>query len=499
MADIQIRRGLKANVQGLVLKQGEMAVALDTGDVYVGTPAGTHHVNPTGGTADVAVKLATARAFSITGDGVAAAKNFDGTANVELALTLATMPGVIAGVYTKLTVDGKGRVTAGAQVNISDVQGAGTAAGKDTGTAPGNVVIVQSDGKIDDSLIPSLALTDVFTAANQTEMLALTGAEPGDICIRTDENKTYILKQKPFSTLANWVWLKTPDSAVLSVNGKTGAVTLTKGDVGLGNVDNTSDATKTVAKAGELTTGRTASLTGDATGTSAAWTGAGDLSIPVTLANTGVSAGTYTKVTTDAKGRVTAGATASPSDIGAATSAQGAKADSALQPSGAGTNLTVAFSQAATRANIATNATLATIMGLLAKWYADFKAIVFTGKWADIEDKPASFAPSAHTDATGAAVGQASASVFGHAKASSANPVAPGTAAAGTDNGMYAREGHVHPSQASVATLTTQRAFSITGGATAAAVNFNGGGNVVLNVTELDASKLVGTIDGGTF
>ena len=384
MADILMRRGPQSNVTSLVLKEGEFAVAVDTGNVYVGTEAGASHVNPKGGTADVAAKLATARTFSITGDGAATGVSFDGTQNVALVFALATMPGLAEGVYTKLTVNNKGQVTAGAQVSISDVTGAGTAAGKDTGTAAGNVVIVQSDGKIDDSLIPSLAITDVFTAANQTEMLALTGAETGDICVRTDENKTYILKQKPYSTLANWVWLKTPDSAVLSVNGKTGAVTLVKGDVGLGNVDNTSDATKTVAKAGELTTGRTASLTGDATGTSAAWTGAGDLSIPVTLANTGVSAGTYTKVTTDAKGRVTAGATASPSDIGAATSAQGAKADSALQPSGAGTNLTVAFSQAATRANIATNATLATIMGLLAKWYADFKAIVFTGKWADI-------------------------------------------------------------------------------------------------------------------
>ena len=37
--------------------------------------------------------------------------------------------------------------------------------------------------------------------------------------------------------------------AVESVNGKTGAVTLTKADVGLGNVDNTSDANKPVSTA----------------------------------------------------------------------------------------------------------------------------------------------------------------------------------------------------------------------------------------------------------
>lgn len=47
---------------------------------------------------------------------------------------------------------------------------------------------------------------------------------------------------------------------------------------------------------------------------------------------------------------------------------------------------------------------------------------------------------------------------------------------------------------ASTATaLATARSFSLTGAATAAAVNFNGSGNVALNVTSLDASKLQGT------
>lgn len=56
-----------------------------------------------------------------------------------------------------------------------------------------------------------------------------------------------------------------------------------------------------------LTTNQTISLSGDATGS-------GSTAITVTLANVG-TAGTYTKVTTDAKGRVTAGTTLSASDI----------------------------------------------------------------------------------------------------------------------------------------------------------------------------------------
>lgn len=44
---------------------------------------------------------------------------------------------------------------------------------------------------------------------------------------------------------------------VTSVAGRTGAVVLTKSDVGLGNVDNTADANKVVASAAKLTTART--------------------------------------------------------------------------------------------------------------------------------------------------------------------------------------------------------------------------------------------------
>lgn len=52
---------------------------------------------------------------------------------------------------------------------------------------------------------------------------------------------------------------------------------------------------------------------------------------------------------------------------------------------------------------------------------------------------------------------------------------------------------------ASTATaLATARSFSLTGAATAAAVNFNGSGNVALNVTSLDASKLSGTASVST-
>jgi hypothetical protein len=50
-------------------------------------------------------------------------------------------------------------------------------------------------------------------------------------------------------TLAKWQNATNPTAPVSSVAGKTGAVVLAASDVGLGNVDNTSDATKPVSTA----------------------------------------------------------------------------------------------------------------------------------------------------------------------------------------------------------------------------------------------------------
>lgn len=108
-----------------------------------------------------------------------------------------------------------------------------------------------SDGKILESLLPSIALVDTFEAASQTAMLALSTARRGDICIRSDINKTFILSVDGYSVLSNWKELRTPTDAVLSVAGKTGAVTLSKSDVGLANVDNTSDTNKPVSTAAQ--------------------------------------------------------------------------------------------------------------------------------------------------------------------------------------------------------------------------------------------------------
>lgn len=87
-----------------------------------------------------------------------------------------------------------------------------------------------SDGKLAITQVPAIAITDTFVVADQAAMLAIV-CETGDVAVRTDISKCFILKAEPASNLANWQELLTPASPVQSVFGRTGNVTLTEGDV----------------------------------------------------------------------------------------------------------------------------------------------------------------------------------------------------------------------------------------------------------------------------
>lgn len=77
---------------------------------------------------------------------------------------------------------------------------------------------------------------------------------------------------------------------------------------------NLTSKVKAAASADKLATAQDIALTGDVTG-SAKFDGSAAASIAATLADSGVTAGTYTKVKVDAKGRVTEGAALTASDI----------------------------------------------------------------------------------------------------------------------------------------------------------------------------------------
>lgn len=66
-----------------------------------------------------------------------------------------------------------------------------------------NVATVDESGKIPMSQIPAVALTDAFPVDDQAAMLALN-AQPGDVAIRNDLSKSFILMAAPATTLGNW-------------------------------------------------------------------------------------------------------------------------------------------------------------------------------------------------------------------------------------------------------------------------------------------------------
>ena len=155
-------------------------------------------------------------------------------------VTVYTLPSVgTAGTYTKVTTDANGRVTVGTNLSASDIptitlskiSDAGTAASKNVGTAAGNVVALDSNGKLPEGVLPSLSIVDVYTVSSTAEMVALD-AQKGDMAIVGSD--TYILSAAPASTLANWVTIPHPTDVVQAVNGKPGVVVLTTSDVAEG-------------------------------------------------------------------------------------------------------------------------------------------------------------------------------------------------------------------------------------------------------------------------
>lgn len=153
-------------------------------------------------TADV---LTTPRLFSLIGDVVSPVLSFDGSTNLTFPTTIQ-------------------------ELSLSRITDAGTAAWKDFGNSAGQLVILNASGKINPELLDSIAITDIFEVPSQSAMLALT-AQQGDVAVRSDISRSFILKQSPATTLSNWVELKTPTDTVLSVNGETGVVTLTTSNI----------------------------------------------------------------------------------------------------------------------------------------------------------------------------------------------------------------------------------------------------------------------------
>jgi len=102
--------------------------------------------------------------------------------------------------------------------------------------ANNGVATLGNDGKVPSTQLPSY-VDDVVEYANLAGFPA--SGETGKIYVALDTNVVY--------RWSGTVYVKITSGEVSSVAGRTGSVVLTKSDVGLANVDNTSDADKPVS------------------------------------------------------------------------------------------------------------------------------------------------------------------------------------------------------------------------------------------------------------
>lgn len=211
--------------------------------------------------------------------------------------------GVKGNVNITPTNIGLGNVTNHAQVKRTEM-----------GVANG-VATLGTDGKVPSGQLPSY-VDDVLEYDKKSSFPA-TG-ETGKIYVTKDTNLTYRWSGTAYVEISSSLAIgETSSTAYAGDKGKALAVRVTavegKASTNESNISsvgtrvtNLENGTKAAGKATKLATARKISISGDATG-STDFDGSADKAIALTLANSGVIAGTYSAVAVDAKGRVTAG------------------------------------------------------------------------------------------------------------------------------------------------------------------------------------------------
>lgn len=241
-----------------------------------------------------------------------------------------TTPGnsfTLSGVDALTTAKGVVQLATQDEVNTgTDAKKVITPATLRKGKASG-VASLDANSKIITSQLPDYLLGQVMYGGNASTVATTTTISPSD-SLKTKKNITATsisIVNSATSTAANTYGYKDMEGVyfICQAKGTFAETSFEKGDwiISTGakweKIDNT-DAVKSVngqigdvnitrvneaGTADKLKTARTIALKGDATG-STTFDGSANKDINVTLANTGVTAGTYNNVTVDAKGRV---------------------------------------------------------------------------------------------------------------------------------------------------------------------------------------------------
>jgi len=106
---------------------------------------------------------------------------------------------------------------------------------------PLGVPSLDANGKVPSSQLPPIAITDTHVVNSETAMLALI-VEVGDIAIRPDINKSFILKAPDGTNISNWEELLSPTAEVSSVFGRIGDITAQPGDYSTSDITGLTDS-----------------------------------------------------------------------------------------------------------------------------------------------------------------------------------------------------------------------------------------------------------------
>ncbi len=151
----------------------------------------------------------------VSGVGTITVTNPAGTAG-NIGIDLTTVGS--AGTYRSITTDAFGRVVSGANPTTLAGYGITDAIPLSQRGAANGVATLDAGGLIPISQLPAIAINNTFTVSSEAAMLALT-AQTGDMVIRTDLGRTFVLSAEPFTTLGNWLQLLDgPSGTVTSVN-----------------------------------------------------------------------------------------------------------------------------------------------------------------------------------------------------------------------------------------------------------------------------------------
>lgn len=202
---------------------GKIFVDASTNKIYRWSGSVYIEISPTAGNSDTATKLSTARNIAITGDG-AWSVNFDGSTDVSAALVLSAT-GVIAGSYTTVTTDAKGRITGAsnpstlAGYNITDAQSL-IAPGTTSQYYRGDKTWATLDktavglGNVENVALSTWAgSTNLATAGN---LSATTVNVPGVLTIGDVSNNGATFQKNYFEKVVAVVWSSTPSIVVAS-------------------------------------------------------------------------------------------------------------------------------------------------------------------------------------------------------------------------------------------------------------------------------------------